>query len=225
MTGARDPAGSDSRAARVSAANDARGALVLELRRSGVSNVDILRAIETVPRELFTPFRLRDLANRNCPLPIACGQTMHSPGVIAAMLTALAVEPHHRVMEIGAGAGYALAILSRLAREVVSFERFNSLAVEARARLAGLDVVNAEIVVADGFAAPERHGQFDRIIVHAALPSPPEKLFGALKPSGRIVCGLDGRDGERVAIVSPGVVQRLQSCRLGRPLSGVARAL
>lgn len=214
VNGARDPA-----------MHDARGALVLELRRAGLSNVDVLRAIETVPRELFTPFRLRDLANRNCPLPIACGQTMHAPGVIASMLTALDLAPDHRVMEIGAGAGYALAILARLAREVVSFERFRSLAVEARARLARLGVTNAEIVVADGFAAPERYGQFDRIVVHAALPAPPERLFVALKPGGRIVCGLDGREGERIAIVSPGVVQRLQPCRLGRPLAGVAAAL
>ena len=207
------------------ASDETRGALVLELRRAGLSDTNILRAIETVPRESFTPFRLRDLANRNCPLPIACGQTMHAPGLIAAMLAGLAIEPHHRVMEIGTGAGYALAILARLAREVVSFERFRSLSVEARARLTQLGVTNVEIVCADGFAQPEAYGQFDRIIVHAALSAPPERLFGALKPSGRIVCGFDGKEGERIAILSPGVVQRLGPCRLGRPLAGVAQVL
>ena len=77
---------------------------------------NVLRAIETVPREIFVPHRLRDLAARNCPLPIACGQTMEAPGDLAAMLEALDLQSTHRVLEVGAGSGYSTAVLSRLGK-------------------------------------------------------------------------------------------------------------
>lgn len=206
-------------------ADEARGALVLDLRRAGVADLDLLRAIETVPREMFLPHALADLGPRNCPLPIACGQTMHSPGTIAAMISALQVNSGHRVLQIGAGAGYATAILSRLAGEVVAFERFATLAREAAGRLAALGCANVAVHHADGLEAPEAWGAFDRILIHATFGAPPPSLFGVLSATGRIVCGLEGREGERLAILSSGIAQRLAPCRLGRPLSGVARAL
>ena len=130
---------------------EARGALLLALRQAGVRDVDVLRAIETVQREIFTPFALRDLAQRNCALPIACGQTMEAPGDLAAMLEALQIQPGHRVMEIGAGSGYSTAVLARLARDVVAFERFRSLSVEANARLFAL----ANVALADQTPKPK----------------------------------------------------------------------
>jgi protein-L-isoaspartate(D-aspartate) O-methyltransferase len=206
----------------------ARGALVLALRQSGLRDVDVLRAIETVPREIFVPYRLRDLAAKNCPLPIACGQTMASPGVVAVMLQALELHPSHRVIEIGAGSGYATAVLSRLAREVVSFERYSALCVEARARLEQMNVVNATIYCADGLAEPERYGRFERAIVHACLAEPPARLLGALAPGGRLVCALPAESGqgeELVAISAAGDVRRLGPARLGAAAGGVSRAL
>ncbi len=208
---------------------EARGALVLALRQAGVRDVDVLRAIETVPREIFVPCRLRDLAARNCALPIACGQTMAAPGVLAAMLDALDLRLSHRVLEIGAGSGYATAVLSRLVREVVSFERFRSLSVEARARLEQLNIVNATIDCADGMATPERHGRFDRVIAHVCFADPPQALLGVLAPGGRLVCALPAAGGEGqeiVAIEAPlGPVRRLAPVRLGGVVDGVALAL
>ncbi len=212
---------------------EARGALLLALRQAGVRDVDVLRAIETVQREIFTPFALRDLAQRNCPLPIACGQTMEAPGDLAEMLDALQLDASHRVLEIGAGSGYSTAVLSRLVREVVSFERFNSLAVEAGARLEQLGVVNAVVHCADGLAAPEKFGRFDRIIVHARLPAPDLRLIGALAPGGLMLCALPDERvqgqhvGEHCALLHAdgAVVRRFRAGRFGPALAGVAAAL
>jgi len=212
---------------------EARGALLLALRQAGVRDVDVLRAIETVQREIFTPFALHDLAQRNCPLPIACGQTMEAPGDLAEMLDALQLDASHRVLEIGAGSGYSTAVLSRLVREVVSFERFNSLAVEAGARLEQLGVVNAVVHCADGLAAPEKFGRFDRIIVHARLPAPDLRLIGALAPGGLMLCALPDERvqgqhvGEHCALLHAdgAVVRRFRAGRFGPALAGVAAAL
>jgi protein-L-isoaspartate(D-aspartate) O-methyltransferase len=214
-------------AAEDASAVEARGALVLALRQAGVRDVDVLRAIETVPREIFVPYRLRDLAARNCALPIACGQTMAAPRDLAAMLEALQLHPSHRVMEIGAGSGYATTVLARIAREVVSFERFHALALEARMRLDQLGVINAAVLCADGFAEPERHGRFDRIIVHACLNETPTRLLGALAPDGLLVCAMTDQSGAQdVAILSAGGdARRMGPIRLGAALGGPARAL
>jgi protein-L-isoaspartate(D-aspartate) O-methyltransferase len=208
---------------------EARGALLLALRQAGVRDVDVLRAIETIPREIFVPYRLRDLAARNCPLPIACGQTMEAPGVLASMLEALDLHPAQRLMEIGAGSGYSTAVLSRLVREVVSFERFNSLALEARARLEQLGVVNAAVFCADAMAQPENFGRFDRILVHARLAETPGRLLGALAPGGKLLCALAATDGQGAELVlinaHDGAPQPLGPARLGAVLGGVAAAL
>jgi len=208
---------------------EARGALLLSLRQAGVRDVDVLRAIETVQREIFVPFALRDLAQRNCPLPIACGQTMEAPGDLAGMLEALQLDPSHRVLEIGAGSGYSTAVLSRLVREVVSFERFRSLSVEARARLEQLGVVNAVVHCDDGLAAPEKYGRFDRIVAHVKLQAPDARLLGALAPNGRLVCALPTKSGQGadlcIVVAPQGDVWRLRQSRLGAALAGVAGAL
>src|SRR5437763_16233687 len=96
------------------AAIDNRGALLLKLRTQGFRNTDVLRAIETIPREAFVPHQLADLAQRDLPLPIACGQTMSEPSLVARMLEALDVHGDHRVLEIGTGSGYVTAIVASL---------------------------------------------------------------------------------------------------------------
>ncbi|MDE2577863.1 MAG: protein-L-isoaspartate(D-aspartate) O-methyltransferase [Hyphomicrobiales bacterium] len=203
-----------------------RGALLLELRRSGVRDVNVLRAIETVQREIFTPHRLRDLAQRNCPLPIGCGQTMEAPEQLARMLEALAPEPSHRVLEIGAGSGYSAAVLSRLAREIVSLERYGSLATEAAARLDQLEIVNAAAHWGDGLGELGQWGSFDRIFAPALFEAPPATLLARLAPRGRLVCALKGENGdERLCILAEGVVQRLAPMRLPRLEHGLSRAL
>ena len=103
----------------------------MDLRARGIQDLNLLRALEIVPREIFVPHRFADLARRPISLPLRCGQTLPEPWLAARMIEALAPARDHRVLEIGTGSGYATALLARLSREVLSIERFQSLAIEA----------------------------------------------------------------------------------------------
>lgn len=166
-----------------------RGALLLAIRRAGMRDLDVLRAVESTPREAFTPHIYRDLANRNISLPIGCGQTMTRPVDLARRIAALAVEKSHRVLDVGAGSGYGAAILSRLAAEVVALERYRALAIEASAHIAALALANVRVLHEDGLEPPSALGRFDRIFVEAALSAPPPALMAALAPEGVLVYG------------------------------------
>ena len=114
------------------------------LRARGIRDTTVLRAMELVPREIFAPpRRFTDLARKDVALPLPCGQTMTVPRTVASMLVALGVEPHHRVLEIGTGSGYVTALLARLGREVVSVERFGTLAEERRRASRRHDIAKA----------------------------------------------------------------------------------
>lgn len=166
-----------------------RAALLLALRQSGVRDISVMRAIENVPRDAFAPFRFRDLANRNMALPIRCGQTMSRPADLARRIEALRVGRGHRVLEVGTGSGYGAAVLAHLAREVVTLERFETLAIEAARRLAALDIGNARALHEDGLKPSRAHGEFDRIILHVAVEGTPEALAQMLAPNGALVFG------------------------------------
>src|SRR5690348_17723314 len=130
---------------------------LLTLRRRGIGDAAVLRAMDEVPRERFVARELVGNSYADHALPIACGQTISQPYVVAYMTEQLAVLPHHRVLEIGTGSGYQAAVLSRLAREVVTIERYRTLAEQARQRLEALGYDNVEVVVGDGLAgAPGR---------------------------------------------------------------------
>jgi protein-L-isoaspartate(D-aspartate) O-methyltransferase len=167
----------------------------LLLRRRGISKKAVLRAMDEVPREHFVSAELGDSAYADQALPIACGQTISQPYVVAFMTEQLDVEPQHRVLEVGTGTGYQAAILSRLAREVVSIERYRTLADAARERLKTLGYGNVTILAGDGlFGAPEK-APFDRIMVTAAAEEVPEALVGQLVEGGKIVLPLGPRNG------------------------------
>ena len=152
----------------------------LTLRRRGISDQAVLRAMEEVPREAFVANADRADAYRDSALGIACGQTISQPFVVAYMTEQLKLKKHHRVLEIGAGSGYQAAILSRLAGQVLTVERFRTLADAARARLERLGYHNVEVMVGDGFNIPANVGQFDRVIVTAAMEQIPESLTDLL---------------------------------------------
>ena len=149
---------------------------LLGLRRRGISDAAVLRAMDEVPREHFVEAPFLDAAYADQALPIACGQTISQPYVVAYMTEQLGVEPDHRVLEVGTGSGYQAAVLSRLAREVVSVERYRTLAEAARGRLATLGYRNVEIRVGDGLAGVPERAPYDRIIVTAAAEAIPEAL-------------------------------------------------
>ncbi|WP_082171697.1 methyltransferase domain-containing protein [Methylobacterium indicum] len=205
-------------------------AFVLGLRARGVRDAAVLGAMERVPREAFAPLAFRDLARRDLALPLPCGQTMTAPSVIATMLAALNPQGA-RVLEIGTGSGYATALLLRLgAAEVVSLERYATLARNARSRLDALGFDAAMVALADGHAPPEETGGFDRILVNGTLRDLPDSLLARLNPGGRLVGALTTPAGPRLVAIAqeadgPWRQVRETPLRIGPLTPGLAAAL
>ena len=211
---------------------EARAAFLLRLRARGLRDVNVLRAIETVPREMFVPHHYADLAMRDLALPIPCGQTMPEPFVAARIAEAAALAPGDRVLEIGTGSGYVTAILARLCATIVSIERFQTLAIAARERLAALGVSNAAVVWGDGFRVTPEIGRFDRIVVHAALDQPPASLLETLAPAGAMLVGRRRSNDEGVAMMrltrdgaGGWAAEPLFDCRLTALIPGLSASL
>src|SRR5205085_9357288 len=123
---------------------------LLSLRRRGISDAAVLRAIDAVPREKFVLAEFADAAYADQAMPIACGQTISQPYVVAYMTEQLEVKREHRVLEVGTGSGYQAAILSQLAGEVITVERYRTLAERARVALAECGYDNVTVIVGDG---------------------------------------------------------------------------
>jgi protein-L-isoaspartate(D-aspartate) O-methyltransferase len=219
----------------VSAQAEQRAQFMLLMRARGIRDLDLLRALERTPRALFIAQRYADIAWRDIALPIGCGQTAPPPSIAAAMIEALRLEPAHSVLEIGAGAGYATALIARLARQVLAVERCQSLALETASRLEALGVGNVEIAWADALAAPVAAGAFERIIVHALLDDPPASLARLLAENGVLVAAQPamierGREQRIARFLHDGKggwsVETLGPARCFAPLlAGVARGL
>ena len=165
----------------------------LALRRRGISNQAVLRTMEEVPRENFVGSDFATSAYADQALPIACGQTISQPFVVAYMTEQFEIEPQHRVLEIGTGSGYQAAVLSRLAREVVSIERYRTLADAARARLKALGYANVIVRLGDGMAGAPDLAPFDRIMVTAAAEDIPAVLVAQLVEGGKMILPLGPR--------------------------------
>ena len=166
---------------------EARIAFLMALRAKGLRDTAVLRAFETVPRGRFVPRRFADLALPDVALPIACGQSTLAPSLMAEMITALDVRPEHRILEIGTGTGYGSALLARLGADVVSVERYRSLALEASTRLDAQEVANVRVVHADGWHGHAAGAPYDRILVDASVEGLPAALADQLGPNGRVV--------------------------------------
>ncbi|WP_374571096.1 protein-L-isoaspartate(D-aspartate) O-methyltransferase [Phenylobacterium sp.] len=161
--------------------------LVLALRSQGVSDPAVLNAIESTPRDLFTPDLFKERAWEDSALPIACGQTISQPFIVGLMTQALKVEPRARVLEIGTGSGYQTTILSKLARLVYTVERYRTLLSEAEQRFKRLGLTNVVTRFGDGGEGWPEQAPFDRIMVTAAAPEEPKTLLAQLKPNGILV--------------------------------------
>jgi len=172
-----------------------RMGFLLDLRRRGIMDARVLRALDQVPRENFVAPDYAEEAYADQALPIACGQTISQPYVVAYMTEQLALAPSHRVLEIGAGSGYQAAVLSRLAREVVTIERYRTLAETARTRLATLGYDNVTVVVGDGFKGHPERAPYDRIIVTAAAEEIPDALVAQLAEGGVMLLPLGPHGG------------------------------
>jgi protein-L-isoaspartate(D-aspartate) O-methyltransferase len=202
----------------------------LTLRRRGISDQSVLRAMEEVPRECFVEPNDRDHAYRDSALGIACGQTISQPFVVAYMTDQLQLNREHRVLEIGTGSGYQAAVLSRLSKQVLTIERYRTLADTARQRLEKLGYYNIEVMLGDGFDVPAGAGDFDRIIVTAAMEQIPEKLLQRLEVGGILIAPVGPHQGTqtlvRVVRTETGFERKeLVDVRFVPALPGVAREL
>lgn len=203
---------------------------LLNLRRRGITDPAVLRAMDEVPREYFVIADYSELAYSDQALPIACGQSISQPYVVAFMTERLELRATHRVLEVGTGSGYQAAVLSRIVSHVVSIERYRTLAEAARVRLQTLGFNNVDIVVGDGLEGVPDRAPFDRIIVTAAAEEVPQALVNQLAKGGMMILPLGPHDGPqmltKIADSERGIVREdLIGVRFVPLLPGKAREL
>jgi protein-L-isoaspartate(D-aspartate) O-methyltransferase len=173
--------------------------LIMQLRRRGIRDTKVLRAIERVPRELFVDEAFAEHAYQDIALPIECGQTISQPYVVALMTEKLELDERHKVLEIGTGSGYQAAVLSHLCRRVYTVERWRELQKAAERRFAKLKITNITTIIGDGWLGWPPQAPFDRIVVTAAAPEPPPALLDQLKRGGRMIIPLgSSRDAQQL---------------------------
>jgi protein-L-isoaspartate(D-aspartate) O-methyltransferase len=166
-----------------------------QIAARGVRDPAVLAAMRLVPRERFVGAALRSSAYDDTPLPIEDGQTISQPYIVGLMLEAARLGPRDRVLEVGAGSGYASAAASRIAAHVDAIERHPRLAELARARLADLGYANVDVHCADGSAGWPQGAPYDAILVAAAGPRIPVALREQLAPGGRLVMPVESATG------------------------------
>jgi protein-L-isoaspartate(D-aspartate) O-methyltransferase len=161
-----------------------------DLKGRGVKDAKVLDAMAKIPRHLFVEESLSRKAYADSPLPIAEGQTISQPYVVALMTEALKLRPEERVLEIGTGSGYQAAVLAEIVREVYTIEIRKPLAEAAQQRLKGLGYANVNVKYGDGYFGWEEHAPFDAIIITASVNHIPPPLIKQLKEGGRIILPL-----------------------------------
>ena len=168
-----------------------------QLGRRGIRDPAVLEAMSIVPREEFLTEGMQRHAYEDCALPIEHGQTISQPYMVGLMADMLELSDDQRVLEIGTGSGYAAAVLSRLAGEVHTVERFDDLASDAAANLRRLDFVNVFVHVGDGSLGWPEHAPYDAIVVAAAGPRVPRSLLRQLRPGGRLLAPVGPANGRQ----------------------------
>ena len=162
----------------------------MALRRSSVSDTDVLRAMESVPRRHFVPDMLWEKAYDDRSLPIACGQSISAPLTVARLTQLLDVKPDMKLLEIGTGSGYHAAVLSKMVTRVYSIERYHQLLETSEARFSKLSIHNIVTRHGDGRYGWKGQAPFDRILITAGVKSIPKSLKDQLKPNGVIVASV-----------------------------------
>ena len=177
----------------IATAESRRNAMVAQqIAARGIGDARLLAAMRIVPREHFVPPDLAEFAYSDTPLPIAAGQTISQPYIVACMIEAARIAPEDCVLEVGAGSGYAAAVLSRLADQVFAVERHAELAHAAELRLARLGYANVTVIVGDGSGGLPEKAPFDAILVAARGAEVPAALKRQLVTGGRLVMPIGG---------------------------------
>jgi protein-L-isoaspartate(D-aspartate) O-methyltransferase len=161
-----------------------------------ITDKRVLEAMRKVPRHLFVPEEHRHLAYSDCPLPIGQNQTISQPYIVALMTQMLALKGDETVLEIGTGSGYQAAVLSLVAREVYTVERFENLAKRALKAINELDIKNVTVLVGDGTRGWPEQAPYDAVLATAAAPNVPQPLLDQLADGGRLVIPVGGRIGQ-----------------------------
>jgi protein-L-isoaspartate(D-aspartate) O-methyltransferase len=158
-----------------------------QLEKRGITQTAVLQAMNTVPREKFVPETYESYAYNDGPLPIGKRQTISQPYVVALMIQLLELQPQSNVLEIGTGSGYAAAVLSRIAAQVITIERHEKLVWSAQERLMALGYDNVIVMLGDGTLGCDDFAPYDGIVVAAGGPSIPTPLKEQLKIGGKLV--------------------------------------
>jgi protein-L-isoaspartate(D-aspartate) O-methyltransferase len=177
-----------------------RKKLVADLRKKGISDEEVLRAIDTVPRHLFMDPAFLSHAYVDKAFPISSGQTISQPYTVAVQTSLLRVKKRDKILEIGTGSGYQAAILAEMGAKVYTIERFRELFLKAQIILTSLGY-SADFFYGDGYAGKPQYGPFDGIIITAAAPLIPEALLSQLKTGGRLVVPVGTSESQVMTVV------------------------
>ena len=171
-----------------------------QLQRRDITDPAVLAVMAEIPREEFIPRSYHSQAYADGPLPIGIGQTISQPYIVALMTQVLNVSKDCEVLEIGTGSGYQTAILARLAEKVYTIERYNQLSEGAQAVLGRLEITNVEFYIGDGSAGWYEQKTFERIMITAAVPKPPQPVVEQLGENGLLVAPVGGRFVQRLCL-------------------------
>jgi protein-L-isoaspartate(D-aspartate) O-methyltransferase len=205
-------------------------AFLLRMRAKGISDQALFAAIEATPRRAFVPGQWRDAAWVNRMLPIACGEAIEGIDLQAQVIAALALEPGHRILEVGTGSGFTAAVMARLSARVLTLERYRTLVGEAEQRAATLGLSNIVARHADGSGGVAAEGPYDRIVVWASFESLPRNFVDQLASGGVMVAPIGPGDAVQKLSRLTKLGSRFEREDIGdvrlQPLSqGVAAAL
>lgn len=182
-----------------------RKKLVEDLREKGISDDEVLRAINTVPRHVFMDAAFLNHAYADKAFPISSGQTISQPYTVAVQTSLLKVKKRDKILEVGTGSGYQAAVLAEMGAKVYTIERYRDLHMKSQRILTGLGY-SVDFFYGDGYEGLPQYGPFDGVVVTAAAPEPPPKLLKQLKTGGRLVVpvGLSGNTQIMTVIVRTG---------------------
>ena len=195
-----------------------------QLRARGIRDQRVLQSMARIPRHEFVEARYRDQAYEDHPLPIAAGQTISQPYIVALMLDLLQLDPSSKVLEIGTGSGYQTAVLTQLAKHVYSVERHPELAQQAAGTLSRLGLDNVIVVTGDGSQGLAEYAPFDAIVVSAAAAQVPPALFEQLREGGRMIIPVGPPEAQELQLVrkqdGKAMVVLREGCRFVPLISG-----